>query len=237
MTDVAVGVDEDAMTIDDLSVRSGVSVRTTRYYATLGLLPPPDRRGRMAYYGAHHLARLELIRVLQSHGLTLAEIETYLARIPESATPEHLELRRSVLASWSPGAVRWCDRGQLEGIAGRALTDADLALAARCGVLARDGELFWPRPGFEIVVELVDIGVAEEGIVEASDAIGDRLGALAGDLGAIMRRHLLEPHRREGGPTVPEATVERLRSLTVQAVLSGFQRASDDMITRDLGSS
>ena len=46
------------LTIDELALSTGLTVRTTRYYASLGLLPTPVRKGRMAYYGPSHLARL-----------------------------------------------------------------------------------------------------------------------------------------------------------------------------------
>ena len=39
--------DDDLLTIDQLAGSTGLTVRTTRYYASLGLLPPPIRRGRM----------------------------------------------------------------------------------------------------------------------------------------------------------------------------------------------
>ena len=63
------------LTIDELALTTGLTVRTTRYSASLGLLPTPVRRGRMAYYGPGHLARLQLIRALQDHGFTLAAID------------------------------------------------------------------------------------------------------------------------------------------------------------------
>jgi DNA-binding transcriptional MerR regulator len=65
----------DLLTVDELAAATGMTVRTTRYYAGLGLLPAPERRGRMAYYGPEHRARLELIRSLQDHGFTLAALE------------------------------------------------------------------------------------------------------------------------------------------------------------------
>src|SRR3954447_4702107 len=57
----------DEFTIDELAARTGMTVRTVRFYATEGLLPAPERRGRVAYYGAPHRMRLELIRTLQEH--------------------------------------------------------------------------------------------------------------------------------------------------------------------------
>ena len=60
--------------MDELAERAGVSVDTIRYYQGRGLLPPPTRRGRIAHYGLEHLERLERIRDLQGHGLSLAAI-------------------------------------------------------------------------------------------------------------------------------------------------------------------
>src|SRR3990170_7664700 len=75
-------------TVDELAAATGMTVRTTRYYAGLGLLPPPRRRGRMAYYTQAHRGRLELIRALQDHGFTLSAIEKCLARVPADASVE-----------------------------------------------------------------------------------------------------------------------------------------------------
>ena len=68
----------DTLTIEQLASRVGMSVRTVRFYAGRGLIPPPRREGRNGYYGPDHLARLELVRELQSHGFTLQAIEGYL---------------------------------------------------------------------------------------------------------------------------------------------------------------
>lgn len=44
---------------------------TVRFYQSKGLIPPPERRGRVAYYSSDHLARLKRVRKLQGQGLTL----------------------------------------------------------------------------------------------------------------------------------------------------------------------
>ncbi|MEZ0163135.1 MerR family transcriptional regulator, partial [Streptomyces griseorubens] len=52
----------EALTIDELAARAGVTVRTVRFYGTKGLLPPPVLGPRrVGRYGREHLARLELI--------------------------------------------------------------------------------------------------------------------------------------------------------------------------------
>ncbi|HEV3280559.1 MAG TPA: MerR family transcriptional regulator [Acidimicrobiales bacterium] len=62
------------MRVEQLSARAGVSVDTIRYYQSKGLLDPPRREGRLAWYGESHQARLERIRTLQQEGFTLATI-------------------------------------------------------------------------------------------------------------------------------------------------------------------
>ncbi|HEX3981512.1 MAG TPA: MerR family transcriptional regulator, partial [Acidimicrobiales bacterium] len=62
------------MRVEQLSVRSDVSVDTIRYYQSKGLLDPPRREGRVAWYGQSHLDRLARIRTLQQRGFTLATI-------------------------------------------------------------------------------------------------------------------------------------------------------------------
>jgi len=47
--------------VDQLAARAGLPVRTIREYQTTGLLPGPERRGRVGIYGPTHLARLALI--------------------------------------------------------------------------------------------------------------------------------------------------------------------------------
>ena len=89
------------LTVDELAEATGVSVRNIRYYATLGLLPPPERRGRVAFYGARHRALLDLTMALQEHGFTLQAIERYLSRMPADTTIEDIAMQRAMITSWT----------------------------------------------------------------------------------------------------------------------------------------
>ena len=60
--------------VEALAARADVSVDTVRFYQSRGLLPPPRREGRVAWYGEDHVERLARIRRLQGRGLTLATI-------------------------------------------------------------------------------------------------------------------------------------------------------------------
>jgi len=62
------------MRVEQLSVRADLTVDTIRYYQSKGLLDPPRREGRVAWYGDQHLKRLTRIRSLQQRGFTLATI-------------------------------------------------------------------------------------------------------------------------------------------------------------------
>ena len=62
------------MRVSELAAEAGVSVDTVRYYQQRGLLPPPRREGRIAFYGHEHLTRLQRIKGLQGEGLSLAAI-------------------------------------------------------------------------------------------------------------------------------------------------------------------
>jgi DNA-binding transcriptional MerR regulator len=65
--------------VDELANRCAVSVDTVRFYQARGLLPPPVREGRAAWYSDEHIRRLKRIRELKEKGLTLATIQHLLA--------------------------------------------------------------------------------------------------------------------------------------------------------------
>lgn len=60
--------------MEQLAAACDVSVDTVRYYQSRGLLPQPQREGRVAWYAADHVERIRRIRGLQRKGLTLAAI-------------------------------------------------------------------------------------------------------------------------------------------------------------------
>jgi len=134
---------EQLLTIDELSTVTGLSVRTTRYYASLGLVPPPLRRGRIAYYGPEHRARLELVTALQEHGFTLQAIDRYLARLPEDVTVEDLAMQRAMITSWTTPDAEQIHREigrelRRLGVPRETLAAAEELIAAHLDALAAD---------------------------------------------------------------------------------------------------
>jgi DNA-binding transcriptional MerR regulator len=67
--------------IGDLARRTGLSVRTIRFYSDCGVLPPADRSpGGYRRYGLEALARLDLIRTLRELDVDLTTIRRVLDR-------------------------------------------------------------------------------------------------------------------------------------------------------------
>jgi DNA-binding transcriptional MerR regulator len=96
-----------------LAAESGVPERTIRYYIARGLLSPPARGGRGAFYTAAHRDRLREIQRRQSEGLTLAEIEregeagAARLRLPEPEPWLQYTLAPDVVVQVRPGAGPW----------------------------------------------------------------------------------------------------------------------------------
>ncbi len=70
---------DEEFSVDELARGAGLPTRTIREYQTIGLLPPPQRRGRIGIYRLAHLHRLQLIARLQQRGYSLAGIRDLLA--------------------------------------------------------------------------------------------------------------------------------------------------------------
>lgn len=64
--------------MEQLAATCDVSVDTIRYYQSRGLVPPPTRQGRVAWYDDRHAERIRQVRALRGKGLTLAAIERVL---------------------------------------------------------------------------------------------------------------------------------------------------------------
>ena len=80
-----------------------MSVRNIRNHHSRGLLPPPEVRARVGYYGAEHVARLRLILDLQADGFNLAAIERLLSG-SDGLAERLLGLRRAVTTPFEPEA-------------------------------------------------------------------------------------------------------------------------------------
>lgn len=224
----------DELTIAELAARTGISVRTIRFYTGLGLIPPPAVRGRLGLYDERHVARLELVRDLQGLGFTLAAIEGYLARIPLERSPEDLALHRALLAPWLPEEPKTVDRSELEARAGRALDDEALAQLSWLGVIRRDGahRERWTLTSSDMLgygLSLLDTKLDFEVQLAAKQIIERHTSALATELVALFHDSVLGEYRERGRPPeLREALITllaQLKPITVNGVVTNFQLA------------
>lgn len=65
-------------TIEEISILTGFSRRTIRYYIQENIIKPPSGRGRGGFYYNSHLSDLLKIRSLQEKGLNLSFIKDIL---------------------------------------------------------------------------------------------------------------------------------------------------------------
>ncbi len=237
----AVARDDDRYTVDELAAAAGVTVRTLRFYATKGLVPAPELRGRVGFYDQAHLARLRLIHDLQEAGFTLSAIERFLARMPDNATAEDVEVFHALLTPWVATVPEELSREQLDAAAGRDVDDELLDGLEAVGVAQRtDDGLVRARPAdLALGLELLDLGVPRVMIAESRAMIDAATGQLAEDLSALLRRHLLRPYLEGDLPAGQRqqlsGVIERLKPLTIQAVMQAMHDAVDRAVRTRAG--
>lgn len=81
------------MRIGELSARAGLTVKTIRFYESVGVLPEPDRLGSgYRDYSEDAVERLAFVKAAQAAGLTLAQIREIIAVRDSSQSPcTHVE--------------------------------------------------------------------------------------------------------------------------------------------------
>jgi DNA-binding transcriptional MerR regulator len=221
----------ELLTLDELTNRVGLSVRNIRFYTTKGLVPPPIRRGRSGYYTPDHVARLELVQELQTHGFTLAAIERYLARIPDDASPEDIALHRAMLAPWQAEAPVEMSRSELDRRTNRKLSDDDLATLAALGIALRTkrGRYQVAASQLSVGLGLLDLGFPTEAAVAAADVYADHGRQIAKELNELFRTMVWPLYKESGAP--PEKlreVVERLKPLSIASLVQAYEAAMDE---------
>jgi DNA-binding transcriptional MerR regulator len=85
--------------LDELARISGVSARNIRAYRERGLLDPPRRVGRSAYYNDYHLSQLKTINQLLRRGFNSAHIAEFFASMRQGADlADILGIQRAILS-------------------------------------------------------------------------------------------------------------------------------------------
>ena len=221
----------ELISLEELSRRTGLSIRNIRFYTTRGLVPAPIRKGRSGYYSSDHLARLELVRELQAHGFTLAAIERYVAKIPADASPETIALHRTLLAPWMAELPETLTRRELVKRAGRALSDEDLDTLNALGIVfpTKQGRYQVALAHLSVGVSLLDLGMPTDAALAAQDIFLAHGRAIADELTELFRTKVW-PAYVEGGATPDQIreVVERFKPVTVAALVAAYESAVNE---------
>jgi DNA-binding transcriptional MerR regulator len=233
----------DRLTIDELARRTGMTVRNIRAHQSRGLLPPPEIDGRTGFYGAEHVARLELIAEMQADGFNLAAIKRLLENSSGSES-QVLGFKRALLA-WEEEDPELIT---LEELTARLKLDADapdpklLGRAIEAGFLVdlSGGNFEVPSPTlFRAAEELRDMGVPQRTLVAVLEQIESSSRAIAGSFVRLFLDQVWRPFDDAGRPDedwsgVREA-LERMRPLAADAVLAVFRRAMTEATEERFG--
>lgn len=231
----------EALSIDQLAARTGVSSRNIRAYQTRGLLKPPAVEGRRGVYGEEHVARLRLIRDMQAAGFNLAAIKRLLELVPTGAAEEMVRLERALLAPWGSEQPEVTSVDELRRRFPTA-TDADVERAVELGLITvlEDGRVLIESPTvLRAGAEVVSLGVPVEETLRVTEAVTRHADGVARAFVELFVRHVWTPFA-EGGrspadlPRIRQA-LERLRPLATSTLVATFQRVMAERVERAFG--
>ncbi|WP_432250932.1 MerR family transcriptional regulator [Streptomyces sanyensis] len=183
--------------MEELAKEAGITVRTLRFYRERGLIDPPRREGRIAWYDEHHLARLRTITALLERGHTLNGIAD-LATAFESGRDVGEALGLVEPTEETP--VRLTPEALADYFEGQ-VTPENLANALRLGYLAVDGDeiVHISRRLLDVSAALVREGIPLADVLEAGRRVREHADALAalflGLLGARGGTGTADPER------------------------------------------
>lgn len=232
---------ETEMTIDELAQRTRLTVRNIRAYQSRGLVPPPRLQGRTGYYGEQHVARIELIRELQSEGFNLEAIR----RLIDGAGGETEEVLRFTQAVREPFEQEEPREVEVDELAKRWGERADpriLARAIELGLLRELGEGRFeersPRLG-TAGLELARLGIDPETGLDVIATARRHAEGVAEAYVQLFLNEIWKPFVAEGRPEErwPEVrdALERLRPLAAEVLLAVFGLAMTEATDRAFG--
>lgn len=216
--------DEADMTIDQIAQHAGIPASTVRLYQNKGLLPPPERRGRVGYYGAGHRDRLRLIAHLQERGFSLAAIKEAMDSWNAGRSLDHLLGVSDVAPSLAREPLRLSPPELAQRFEGVVLTQADMQRAVEEGLVELDGtDVIISNESFaDIGPAVARLGVPVSEILDEYQALGAAVAEIANRFRAVFERHLWEPFVERGMPAdeIPalSADVGQLTELATSVV-------------------
>ncbi len=195
--------------VEQLAAACDVSVDTVRYYQARGLLPPPEREGRVAWYRDEHAERIREIRALQRKGLTLAAIKRAL-----EGDLERTDLDLAAAVAAARGESQPEELLTLEAFAAAAGVPASLIQAVeregiRLGVTV-DGETRYSSADVRTVrgaLRLLEFGLPVGELLALARETNEAMVRLAEQAVELFDRYVREPIR-DTAPSEEEAATQ-----------------------------
>ena len=213
------------LTIDELARQTGFTVRNVRSHQTRGLLPGPEMRGRVGYYGDEHIERLQLIAQLQEDGLPLRLVERLLIQRADAAD-RLIALRRTVLAPMEPEgtATVVTPKALLERFGQLPEEAFRTAIAEGMIVPRADGMVGIPNPALlDTAEEVVSHGIPIERAIRVTEQVQRLCEEAARTFVEMVVEEVWDPFDRAGQPEEqwPQiaATIDQIRPLANEIFL------------------
>ena len=217
------------MTVEQLALETGMSVRNIRNHQSRGLLPPPEVRARVGYYGPEHVARLRLIQEMQADGLKLSAIQRLIGEHGQSAE-RFVGLRQAITApfeSESPEVLTLEELGERFGD----VDDKALGKSLKLGLLVPIGDGRYEAPSPRLLraaEEVMQRGVPLQAALSVIEKVKRNAESTSRAFVKLFLDELWKPFEEAGQPDErwPEITesIERLRPIASEALLAVFKQ-------------
>jgi DNA-binding transcriptional MerR regulator len=219
---------EQRLTIDELAHATGLTVRNVRSYQSRGLIPPPQVQGRVGYYDAEHLARLQLIREMQAQGFNLAAI-AHLLEQASGSSEEVLGFTRSLMTPFETEAPEIVGRDDLLARLGANIEEGLIAKAEGLGLVIAITEDSFEVPSPVLLSageRLVALGVPLDAALDMMDKLRRETQRIAQTFVQIFLEYIWKPFDDAGRPESDwpqvRAALDQLRPLASEALTAAF---------------
>src|SRR5918995_84975 len=219
---------EANLTVEQLAYETGMSVRNIRNHQSRGLLPPPEVRARVGYYGPQHVARLRLIQEMQAEGFKLSAISRLIGEHGEDAD-RFVGLRQAVTAPFATEAPEVYTRAELVEKFG---TDDDRLIekAQKLGLLIDLGEDRFEAPSPALIraaEEVLGMGIELPAALAVIEKLNRNAQSSARTFVDLFVDELWKPFDDAGRPEDKWEEIigaaGRLRPLAVEALNATFR--------------
>lgn len=216
-----------------------MTVRNVRAHQSRGLLPPPDVRGRTGYYGAEHVARIELIRELQADGFNLDLIRRLLANAGSSgAALRFTRALRAPYADEPPEVITVAELTARWGSDDPKLLKRSVELGIMRPLGDGRYEEVSPRLA-RVSAELAELGISAQQALEVAAKLRRHADSVAREYMRLFVETVWKPFDAAGRPEErwPEVSeaLERMRPLAAESLLAMFGIAMEDASERTFG--